>query len=87
MRQVASKVTRKGQVTVPADVRRLLNLKEGDRVNFVFDGSDVRLSRAGSVVERTAGVFKSKRKALSAEQMRQAAEEAIADEAEARAGR
>ena len=28
-------VTSKGQITIPADVRRLLNVQTGDRVEFV----------------------------------------------------
>ncbi len=31
-------VTSKGQVTIPLEVRRLLGVKEGDRVEFVIEG-------------------------------------------------
>ena len=30
-----AKLTSKGQITIPADVRRLLNVQTGDRVEFV----------------------------------------------------
>jgi len=33
----SSTVSSKGQVTVPIEVRRRLGLKEGDRVEFVFE--------------------------------------------------
>ncbi|MGD0546968.1 MAG: AbrB/MazE/SpoVT family DNA-binding domain-containing protein [Terracidiphilus sp.] len=32
-----STISRKGQVTVPIEVRHRLGLKEGDRVEFVFE--------------------------------------------------
>ena len=86
MKQISSVVTRKGQVTVPVEVRRQLDLKEGDRVAFVVEEGEVRLVRTGSVVERTAGVFKGRGGALSAEQLREAAEQAMAEEAIERAG-
>jgi AbrB family looped-hinge helix DNA binding protein len=50
-------VTRKGQVTIPVEIRRELNLKEGDRVTFVRDGSGARLEPVGDVVAQTAGAF------------------------------
>lgn len=68
-------------MTVPVDVRRELDLRRGDRVAFVMEDGAVRLVRSGSVVERTAGVFKGRGKALTAEQLRDAAEIAIAEEA------
>ena len=36
----------KGQVTIPADVRKALGVGEGDRVSFVVDGNNVRLVNA-----------------------------------------
>lgn len=86
MNERFSVVTRKGQITIPAEFRRALGLHEGDRVALVIDQHEVRLLRSGSVVERTAGVFKSHKPALSAKQLREAAEQAFADEAVTRSG-
>ena len=36
----------KGQVTIPADVRKALGVAEGDRVSFVVDGNSVRIVNA-----------------------------------------
>ena len=80
MLRASRTLTRKGQVTVPAAIRRALGLKEGDRVSFTLDGDEVRLSRTGSVVERTAGMLKSDLPPLSAEELREAAEWAIAED-------
>jgi len=74
-------VTRKGQVTVPAEIRREMELKEGDKAAFVLDEGEVRLVRATSVVERTAGALKSRKPPLTAEELREAAERTIASDA------
>jgi len=71
---------------VPVDIRRELGLKEGDRVIFIAEEGKVRLTRAGSIVGRTAGVFKSHRRPLTAEELREAAERAMAEESDERTG-
>jgi len=86
MKEMRTVMTRKGQVTVPAEIRRQLGLKRGDRLAFVLDKGEVRLTRTGSVVERTAGAFRTRRPALTAEELREAAERAMAEEADERSG-
>lgn len=86
MRERLMTVTRKGQVTIPVEVRRKLGLKEGDKVAFRMDEGEVRLARRGSVVERTAGAIKSDMPVISAEEERRAAEEAIAEDVVERMG-
>ncbi len=53
----ATKMTRKGQVTIPAEIREQLNLHEGDR--FVVEAVDgkVVMESQRDIVRRTAGVF------------------------------
>ena len=36
--QKQARITSKGQITVPADIRRALNLKEGDKLIFSMIG-------------------------------------------------
>jgi antitoxin PrlF len=74
-------VTRKGQVTIPADIRRALGIKEGDKVAFVLEDKQVKLTRKGSVVEQTAGALKSDIPALTPQEEREAAAQGIAEEA------
>ncbi len=38
-----AKMTTKGQITVPREVRRLLGVRAGDRLLFESDGKDVRV--------------------------------------------
>jgi AbrB family looped-hinge helix DNA binding protein len=78
-KKFSSVVTRKGQITIPAEVRHSLRLEVGDQVALVLEGEQVCLTRTGSVVARTAGLLKSARPPLSAEALRETAERAIAD--------
>lgn len=41
--QRQAKLTSKGQITVPHDIRRLLGVRQGDRLVFESDGSGVRV--------------------------------------------
>ncbi len=78
-------VTRKGQITVPIAVRRALNLSEGDRVVVTLDAGGARITPQGSVTARTAGIVRSNRPPLSAEEEREEAERAVAEQAVERA--
>ncbi|HOG47362.1 MAG TPA: AbrB/MazE/SpoVT family DNA-binding domain-containing protein [Anaerolineae bacterium] len=40
---ITSRIGRRGQTTIPGAIRRLLNLREGDRVAFVRRGDTVVL--------------------------------------------
>jgi len=77
-------MTRKGQVTIPTEIRKALGLVEGDRLEVQLEAGTVCLRRAESVIARTAGIFAHPDPARSAEALREAAETAIALEAEAR---
>lgn len=84
--EVHASVTRKGQVTIPVEIRRLLGVQPRDKVAFRVENNQVRLLRSGSVVERTAGALAGPGPRLSAQAERAAAEEAIAQDALERAG-
>ena len=84
MKELLSTITSKGQVTIPAEVRHSLGLKQGDKLSFVIEDHQVLLRRTGSIVAATAGSLRTGRPALSPEDLRAAAEKAIADEASER---
>lgn len=46
MRSATSTITTKGQITIPADIRRHLGVDVNDRITFVIDGDAVRLQPA-----------------------------------------
>ncbi len=74
-------LTRKGQVTLPAPIRRLLGLTARDKVTFVVADGQVRVTSAMSVTARTAGLLASDHPMLSPRKEKAAAEDAMADEA------
>lgn len=80
MKEHLTVVTRKGQVTLPVEIRRRLGLKEGDKVAFVEGEQGIQVVRPESVVARTAGSLTSEIPMVSADEERQAAEQVIADE-------
>lgn len=86
MRQHISTLTVKGQVTIPAEIRRVLGLAPHDKVAFWLEADQVRLRPATSIVAQTAGMLKSDQPALSPQDEKRATEEAIAEEAVRRGG-
>jgi AbrB family looped-hinge helix DNA binding protein len=56
--QKQSKITSKGQITVPIEIRRLLGVREGDRLLFESDGESVRIRplRGKSVFAKYRGI-------------------------------
>ena len=50
-----SKVTSKGQTTIPQEVREYLKLKPGDRINYVLDNGLVRLIPKNRSITDLAG--------------------------------
>jgi hypothetical protein len=73
--------------TKQAEVRRLLVINEGDRVALVMDDNQrVCLTRTESVVVRTAGMLRSGRSPLTAEELRTVGEQAVAESVTERNG-
>lgn len=86
MKELLTVVTRKGQVTVPVEVRKALDLKQGDKVAFELPESaagTVALRRGGSVVEETFGALASPLPALRSRDERAAFEQGMAEDVEA----
>ena len=81
-------VGKKGQITLPVEMRLALQLEEGDKVVVTREGSVIHVARIGSVVEQTAGVIKKRDgRRLSARELKEVAEQAIADDVYARMNR
>jgi AbrB family looped-hinge helix DNA binding protein len=47
-----SRISAKGQVTIPKGIRELLNLSEGDRVAFIEENGKVVITKASVVALR-----------------------------------
>ena len=79
--EASSKVTTKGQVTIPQPIRKLLGISPHDEVTFtVEDDTTVRVARKRGVVARTAGVLSSSYRAATEQELREATEAVIAEE-------
>ncbi|HLC23545.1 MAG TPA: AbrB/MazE/SpoVT family DNA-binding domain-containing protein [Dehalococcoidia bacterium] len=50
-----SSASTKGQVTIPAQIRRLLGIAPHDKLAFVVEAGSVQAMRPGGVVEQPAG--------------------------------
>jgi AbrB family looped-hinge helix DNA binding protein len=68
---LASTVTVKGQVTIPVEIRRLLNLQAGDQVAFIIDNDRIALERRERRIEAAFGLLKAER-SVSLKEMEQA---------------
>ena len=56
-----AKITSRGQITIPVDIRKKLGLKEGDKVIFVEDGDKIVFANATKIA------FENIRKAFAGE--------------------
>lgn len=82
-----TRITRKGQITIPAAIRGAMGLHEGDAITIVYEpGSRVAsVETARSVVQRTAGILhRPGMPTLTIEEMEAAIEQAATAEAAAR---
>ena len=46
MKELLTVVTRKGQITIPAEIRRALDIKQGDTLAFEMEGKEIKLKAA-----------------------------------------
>ena len=58
MPETTTRLTSKGQVTIPVEVRRALGLNPRDRVAFSLEDGIATLTKAESVVQKLAGSIK-----------------------------
>ncbi|MGB3501889.1 MAG: AbrB/MazE/SpoVT family DNA-binding domain-containing protein [Mesorhizobium sp.] len=75
-----SKITAKGQTTIPVEVREFLKLKPGDRLRYVRNNGAIELRAKTGRASDLAGIFHDPdRKPLSVEEMDAGMAEGIAD--------
>ncbi len=83
MREYSSTVTSKGQVTIPGEIRRALNIKAKDRIAFDLVDGKVLLRPIKSAVLASYGAVKPLKpagKPIDYRGLRREIEEEIADE-------
>ena len=74
---VVARVSKRYQVVIPKEVRREVGIKEGDRVLFEIEGSEIRIRKLRNFLELEGSL----EKALSPEDIRDRVEEEIAKDA------
>ncbi|HEX5504086.1 MAG TPA: AbrB/MazE/SpoVT family DNA-binding domain-containing protein [Thermomicrobiales bacterium] len=55
VREIVATITRRGQVTIPVEVRRALGVKPGDEVAFAIEDGQVRLVPVRFTLESAYG--------------------------------
>lgn len=74
----ASSITSKGQVTLPAVIRKQLNLKTGDRIVFTLEGNKIIAEPVSGDISELFGLIKSDR-TVSLEEMEAAIAKGASD--------
>lgn len=83
MKEILSVVTRRGQITLPAEIRKSLGIKEGDKVAFSLgnpERAQVILRPVHSVAELTFGAVTPRKRPEDFEELRRSFEEGTAEE-------
>ena len=81
MKNSTSTMTIKGQVTIPIEVRRALDLKPRDRVTFVLENGSARIQTTKSKLDALFGSVKPKRMPEDFKELRRLAMEEVAEKA------
>jgi antitoxin PrlF len=80
MRELETRLTQKGQVTIPAEIRSRLGLKPKDVVRFELEGDEVKLKPATSQLMEGFGAVSPRQKPEDWRKVRMEVEEAMADD-------
>ena len=83
-REYITTVTQKGQVTIPSELRKALNINPKDKVAFRLDDGEVRLRHVGSQLLAGYGAVEPMTRPEDFRRIRKEVEEEIAERAIAR---
>ncbi|MBI4300515.1 MAG: AbrB/MazE/SpoVT family DNA-binding domain-containing protein [Chloroflexi bacterium] len=81
MKETSTTITKKGQVTIPVEIRHSLGLAPGDKVAFVLENNEVKVRPAKSALERSFGAVKPRKSPEDLRELERLAEEAMAEDA------
>ena len=73
MKEITRSVGAKGQVTLPAAVRKALGIKSNGRITFVIDSGNVRIKSAQDLLEESYQSVPALKSPLTLKQMREIA--------------
>ena len=78
MKEITTTITQRSQVTVPAEVRRVLGVKPRDKVTFTIADGEVRLKPVSYSLESAYGSVKPSREPEDFDALSRAARDARA---------
>ena len=80
MKNLETRLTQKGQVTIPAAIRSRLGLKPRDRVRFEVDGDGVKLKPSASKLLDGYGAVRPRKRPENWTKVRTEIEQGVAEE-------
>lgn len=80
MKALETRLTQKGQVTIPVEIRARLGLKPRDMVYFEMDGDEVKLKPARSKLLEGYGAVSPRKRPENWRKVRAEIEQAVAEE-------
>lgn len=75
-------LTKKGQVTIPVDIRHRLGLEPGDKLSFAIEEGEIKVKPVRSALDKSYGAVKPRKRPEDFAELERLAEEAIADDAQ-----
>jgi len=82
MKESLATITAKGQVTIPAEIRKALGLKPRDKVAFTFEQGEVKFEPASSALRAGFGAVKPRKKPEDFKELRGEVQKWVAQKAE-----
>lgn len=82
MKHIATTITKKGQITIPIEVRKALGLNPRDKVIFVLEGGEVKLKPMVSTLRAGFGAVKPRSTPENFKELRHKAQEWVVYKAE-----
>lgn len=80
MKEFTTTITQRGQVTIPAEVRRLLGVKPRDKVTFSILDGEVRLTPVSLSLESAYGSVKASKRPEDFDEVSRTAKDAKAEQ-------
>ncbi len=80
MNEFTTTITQRGQVTIPAEVRRILGVKPRDKVTFTILDGEVRLSPVSLTLESAFGSVKPSKRPEDFDAISRAAKQAKSEQ-------
>jgi antitoxin PrlF len=82
MKESLATITSKGQVTIPAEVRKALGLKPRDKIAFLLDQGEVRIKPSSSTLRLGFGAVKPLKKPEDFKRLRSTTRKWVAHKAQ-----